>query len=402
MEGAQAGVGEKRTQLTQAEQEWLKESKERREKLKLEILASLSRVKKSEEVPSNPRGRRMTLDPTGAGMRDAGLVAEPDVSELPKKDGLRIRFVHALAKRKVDAETKVRQAEEMVKMKEVHEKLRKEQKSLETNLVAARQRNRRMARLLATLQNRLVASSIALQYQLNRKVQLSRKLEYINYYRDTLFENAFAYLYGQLPNEPSSIPLGGIFGPYAYIDYNEEEERVEKEHAYLLSLTPQPFKASAQQRRVSLRVALSHCFQVVSPFVHTNKPTSVEYASLDKLQFYTNEDSIAFIHGSSSSSTLRSSTSSIATGGDSRSSTSEGWDSTSGVVQSALLDSASASNLHSPQSSSHSSSKRSIKALKPSLSDRPTRHEIDQTSPRKPPSGSGGGAGFLGIFKGNK
>lgn len=418
------GEEEKRAEVTEEMRKYVEESRRRREKLKLEILASLSKVKKAEEMHGMGKARRNTLDVTMMAVMDVGREEEVDVRGMTKRDGLKLRFVHSLANVKMEEEMKVRQKEEIEKMREVQEKVRKEKKRLEETLRLVKLKNRRLSRYLQLLQTRLVASTLALNYQMSRKVELTRHLALLTYYRDISLENSFAYLYGQLPNEPAPFPLGGVFSPYAYTDYNEEEERLEKEYTYLTTLCPPAFRASAQQRRVSMRAALLQCFQVVSPFIQNNhKPASIEYASLEKFSFFSAEDAASHqLHhhyGHTGAATGAGTSAGGGGGGGSSpqvphliplrsSSSSLNNASAAGGAGSGHPSPAdhhgsgrnSTDEFHDPSTSSSSHSKRSIKALKPSLSDRPTKHEIDQTSPRRSnapqtssSSGAGGGGG---------
>lgn len=413
----------KKQEVPEDVKKWLEESRRRRERLKLEILASLSKVKKADEAHGMAKARRNTLDVTMLAVMDVGREMEVDVRGMSAVDGLKLRFAHCLANKREEDEMKAMQKEEIEKMREVQEKARKEKVKLEESLRLVKLKNRRLSRYLQQLQTRLVSSVIALNYQMSRKVELSRQLSLLNYYRDISLENSFAFLYGQLPNEPSSIPLGGVFSPYAYVDYNEEEERLEKEYTWFTTLCPPSFRASAQQRRVSFRMALIQSFQLISPFVQTNKPASIEYASLDQFAYFSADpatNSGSSVQGGSPAVPhlipLRSSSSNLATSsqhsgdrhkdkdghkdkdkdghkdhkdhGDGIDSPSSSWSVANGV-QSSL----------SPTSAGDGSSKRANKALKPSLSDRPTKHE-GETSPRKPPSSSG--SGIFSLFKGSK
>lgn len=398
---------------------YVEESRRRREKLKLEILASLSVVKKAEEGVSMAKARRNTLDVTMMAVMDVGREMEVDVRGMSKRDGLKLRFLHTLASKKEEEEMKVMQKEEIEKMREVQEKVRKEKKRLEESLRQVKAKNRRLAKYLQIIQTRLVSSVLALNYQMSRKVELTRQVALLAYYRDVSLENSLAYLYGQLPNESTSIPLGGVFSPYAYVDYNEEEERLEKEYTYLTTLCPPSFRASAQQRRVSLRLALIQCFQAAPSSLYgsssSNKLSSIEYASLDKYSFFGEEDNVTPAAAVPHLISLRSSSSSSISGhgNNNHRNSSDGseWN-VGGALQQSSLPSPSSNDAtaSSPtSSSSHANSKRSIKSLKPSLSDRPTKHEIEQTSPRKPPSNSNSnsssnsiGSGIFSIFKGNK
>lgn len=397
----------KKQEVPEDVRKWVEESRRRRERLKLEILASLNTVKKADETHGMAKARRNTLDVTMLAVMDVGREMEVDVRGMSAVDGLKLRFAHCLANKREEEEMKAMQKEEIERMREVQEKARKEKVKLEESLKLVKLKNRRLSRYLKQIQTRLVSSVIALNYQMSRKVELSRQLALLNYYRDISLENSFAFLYGQLPNEGSPTPLGGVFSPYAYVDYNEEEERLEKEYTWLTTLCPPSFRASAQQRRVSFRLALIQSFQVISPFVQTNKPASIEYASLDQYAYFSANPGVAGSPAVPHLIPLRSSSSSLATAnagsssssreqhsaghGDGIDSPSSSW-SVSNGVQSSLSPSGAGQE-------SSSSSKRSAKSLKPSLSDRPTKHE-GETSPRKPPSSSG--SGIFSLFKGNK
>jgi hypothetical protein len=339
----------------------LKLNRERRTMMKLKILASLRVLPKSEEPPTTSRVRRMTSEMVFLGIKDVGINLEVDVSGLDSHDGLKLRFMHHLAKHREDCGVKERQHEEIVKMKEVHDHSRNELKTQIETIKLVRLKNRRLRRVLQVLQLRLVASTLALQFQMQRKIELTQRLENLNYYRDTILENAFAFFYGQLPHE-SSIPLGGVFSPYAYIDYNDEEERVEREFAYLTSLTPTNFKSSAQQRRVSFRTVINESIPQYSPFATNGKPSSIEYSSLAKLSSFSQS-----AMGDSPLSERRGSE--------------DSHNFASGVVSSSVMD-----------SSTHTKRLALGKGLKPSMSDRPTRHEAGGSPSKKSP-------GLFSIFK---
>lgn len=339
----------------------VKANREKREKLKLEILASLKVPAKGEDPSTAVRARRMTSEMVLLGMTNVGINLEVDVSGLTSNEALRLRFVHHLAKLKEDNGVREKQKLEIERMKEVHEKSRKELKTQEETTKAVRVRVRRLRRVLQVLQTRLVASTLALQFQMTRKIELTQRLENINYYRDTIMENALAFLFGQVPDS-NPIPLGGVFSTYAYIDYDDEEERLEREQVYLTSLTPAAFKSSAQSRRAAFRTLISDAVLPTVRFgVQTNSP-SVEYSSLAHLSSF--------------------SQSSISNSGDIPSPRRLATDDSAGALVGASVLEASPAGKRSTLRG----------GLKPSMSDKPTKHEIASSGKRPAP-------GIFSIFK---
>jgi hypothetical protein len=344
----------------------LKINRARREKLKLQILASISVTPKPEEAPTTARTRRMTSEMVLLGMTNIGINLEVDVSGLSLKDALRLRFLHHLAKLREDMGVREKQQEEIVKMKEMHEKSRSELKIQRETSQTVRSRVRRMRRILQTLQTRLVASTLALQFQMTRKIELTQSLENINYYRDTMMENALAFLFGRFTDN-NPVPLGGVFSPYAYIDYDDEEDRLEKEQVYMLSLTPASFKSSAQSRRASFRHLVNDSILTTSRLELATGYQSVEYSSLLHLQSFSQASS----SGTGENLTPR------------RSGSEDAHALAGNVVAASVID------------SSPNNKRIAVgKGLKPSMSDRPTKHEIGSSS-----SGKKTSPGIFSIFK---
>jgi hypothetical protein len=331
--------------------------------LKLEVLASLRFPPQLEEV-NQPRGRRMTSEAVLELAKVAGCGAEANEKVLPAREELKARFVVSLLNTREAVALKVKHREEIVKMKEVHIKAKEEMKAQVEAIKSVRGKNRRLRRVLQGLQTRLVASMIALQFQMNLKIQLTKRLENIIYYRDTIMDNSFAFLFGQYRPDPT-IPLGGVFSPLAFVDYNDEEERVEREYALLLTLTPAQFKSGAQQRRVSLRNALSEGLSYRSSF-NSDRTESIDYSSLSRYSYF--------------SATPSGGSPAISREFDGRRGSTEDGHSNGGIIAASVLDSA-------------PSIKRLTvgKGLKPSHSAGPTKHEV---SASKKPSG-----GLFGIFK---
>lgn len=343
--------------------ELLRANRERRQRLKLEVLASLRFPPRLEEV-NQPRGRRMTSEAVLELAKVTNVGGDLSEKVLPARDELKARFVVSLLNTREAKELKVKHGDEIQKMKEVHSQARLEIKQQGEAIKLVRNKNRRLRRLLQGLQTRLVASMIALQFQMDRKIQLAKRLENIIYYRDTVMDNAFAFLFGQYRPDPT-IPLGGVFSPLAFIDYNDEEERVEREYALLISLTPASFKSGAQQRRVSLRNALSEGLSYRSSF-HSDRTESIDYSSLSRYTYFSTSPS------GGSPSTSREI--------DGRRGSVEDGHSNGGVIAASVLDTA-------------PGAKRLTvgKGLKPSHSAGPTKHEVSGT---KKSAG-----GLFGIFK---
>ena len=395
----------------------LEEDRARRARLKLEILVSLRLAPKTEEPPMSSRARRMTSEMVLLNIREVGVNLEVDVRELPWREALKTRFIHYLAKRRDDRLVRERQLEEIGKMKETHEKLRGEMKVQEETIKTLRAKSRRMARLLQALQTRLVASTVVLQHQMNRKADLTQRLESIIYYRDSIMENAMAFYFGHHAIDPT-VPLGGVFSPYAYIDYDEEEDRVENEREYLLTLTPASFKHSAQQRRTTLRILIgdsiletpsafsyqsssstissSSSSSSSSSFVPSSAPSSasIDYSTIAKIPFFSTNDvgSNAANGNHNNGNGGNGNSNNINGGGGGSSPRSQFNDDGFGggfVSSPSMLDSSSSSAHGGAQT------KRLIgKGLKPSMSDKPTRHEATQSPPKK---SSGGIFSFFGT-----
>lgn len=359
----------------------LEKNRARRERLKLEILASLRTPPKEEERPISTRARRMT---SGAVLdepvRRSESKADAALLTLPARVLLERNFYRSLADEKERRANKAKATEEIAKLKVVHAQSRQDMKQQAETIKIARAKNRRMRRVLQALQTRLVASALVLQYQMDRKVELTHKLENIIYYRDAVIDNAFAYLYGAFRID-STVPLGGVFSPYAYLDMDEEADKNDREVERLLTLTPQIFKSGAQQRRVSLRNALN---EGLAAFIHpallsNSHAASVDYSTLAKLTPMSTLTSAAPISPRSVSSTSDLTSlmsSSPASLGDPKKGSSD--DSSTG-------------------DGSHASTKRRLtvgKGLKPSQSAGPRIAE--STNTKKQPGG------FLGLFSSNK
>lgn len=263
----------------------LEKNKTRRERLKLEILASLRTPPKKEERPVTARGRRMTSEAVlDEPVRRSEPKTDTALLTLPARVLLERNLYRGLAEEKERRANKVKAVEEIAKLKAVHAQARQDIKQQVETIKVSRAKNRRMRRILQALQLRLVASALVLQHQMDRRLELAHQLENIIYYRNAVMDNAFAFLFGSYKID-TTVPLGGVFSPYAYLDMDEEEEKNDREIERLLTLTPPAFKSSAQQRRVSFRNALA---EGLAAFAHPDlighgRTASVDYSALSKL-----------------------------------------------------------------------------------------------------------------------